>query len=482
MLFNIPIRKIRIGLLVLIGLLAVALVPAAVIGRSKYAPALAATGPLGTGVDCTTGTTFNLKTTNGYFSAPDGNQIYMWSYTMDGNDFQTPGPMLCVDEGDTVIVSLTNVAGTLTGATGAPLPDENASIIFPGQIDVSPSMVSGTGNSGLFTLEAESGETVEYTFTAGEPGTYLYESGTNQHKQVHMGLYGSLIVYSQFDEYDVDDEPVTRYAYNLKDAFGVDTGGDPASIYNPKTEYLFIFHEIDPELHAAVERDELYDVTDKLDRYWTMNGRSFPDIIAPNGADWLPGQPYSSLVVVEAHYPNAVLADGPEMYHPPYPLPGYFKPALIRYANAGWENHPFHPHGNNMQIIGRDGRRLSTSFNNFTITIASGQTYDLLFTWDDEDGWLRDDNKMPIGAHPIPDYLNRVYKDGSSFFSGDPYLGAPEANDYFPPDTTLYNICGEYYFPWHSHAIHEIQNFDEGFGGMLTAVAVLPAGRCGLEF
>ncbi len=461
MLFNIPIRKIRIGLLVLIGLLAIALVPAAVIGRSKYAPALAATGPLGTGVDCTTGTTFNLETTNGYFSAPDGNQIYMWSYTMDGNNFQTPGPILCVEENVPITVRLTNVAGSLHG--------ENASIIFPGQTGVGASMASGTGNAGLFTLEAEPGETVEYTFTPTEPGTYLYESGTNQHKQVHMGLYGALIVRSQYDT------PTEKFAYNLDD----DSAGDPASTYNPNTEYLFIFHEIDPELHVAVERDETYNPVDKLDRYWTMNGRSFPDIIAPNNAAWLPGQPYSSLVVVEAHYPNAGPGDGPR-YQPD------FKPALIRYANAGWENHPFHPHGNNMQIVARDGRKLDTSFENFTITIASGQTYDLLFKWEDEDGWMKDTNSMPISSNPIPDYLNRVYKDGSTFYSGDPYLGHPtDPTDNFPPDTTLYNICGEYYFPWHSHAIHEIQNFDEGFGGMLTAVAVLPAPAletCGVNF
>ena len=36
--------------------------------------------------------------------------------------------------------------------------------------------------------------TVTYTFTASQPGTYLYESGTNPHKQVHMGLYGALVV------------------------------------------------------------------------------------------------------------------------------------------------------------------------------------------------------------------------------------------------------------------------------------------------
>ena len=33
-----------------------------------------------------------------------------------------------------------------------------------------------------------------YTFTASNPGTYVYESGTDTGKQVQMGLYGALIV------------------------------------------------------------------------------------------------------------------------------------------------------------------------------------------------------------------------------------------------------------------------------------------------
>jgi hypothetical protein len=33
-------------------------------------------------------------------------------------------------------------------------------------------------------------------------------------------------------------------------------------------------------------------------RYWLYNGRSFPDTIAPNGAGWLPDQPYGSLIYI----------------------------------------------------------------------------------------------------------------------------------------------------------------------------------------
>ena len=40
------------------------------------------------------------------------------------------------------------------------------------------------------------------------------------------------------------------------------------------------------------------------------------------------------------------------------------------------------------------------------------------------------------------------------------------------------NVCGEWYFPWHSHALNEFTNFDEGFGGMGTLLRVDPPGGC----
>jgi FtsP/CotA-like multicopper oxidase with cupredoxin domain len=83
----------------------------------------------------------------------------MWGYATDPGSFQMPGPVLCVNEGDTVTVKLTNTA----------VP-EGVSIVFPGQTGVSAS----GGCAGLLTREASSTcGAVTYTFTADEPGTYL---------------------------------------------------------------------------------------------------------------------------------------------------------------------------------------------------------------------------------------------------------------------------------------------------------------------
>src|SRR5215475_9716463 len=73
------------------------------------------------GMVCLNGPTFNLVATSGTIHTPDGNTVFMWSYADSSGQFQYPGPFLCVNQGDTVTVNLTNN-----------LP-EASSIIFPGQ-------------------------------------------------------------------------------------------------------------------------------------------------------------------------------------------------------------------------------------------------------------------------------------------------------------------------------------------------------------
>jgi FtsP/CotA-like multicopper oxidase with cupredoxin domain len=415
------LRRIGLGSLILAGVLAFS------VSSTSAIPT-----PPAIGVVCTNGPTFSLTTATGYIYTPDGNSVYMWSYAPTGGSFQSPGPVLCVNQGDPVTVDLTNT-----------LP-EPVSIVFPGQTDVSATMMSGAGVTGTFTLEANTGETVRYTFLAGEPGTYLYESGSNPHKQVHMGLYGALIVRPDGDFGFGPD-----YAYNHTSAQ-----------FDTTREYLILLHEIDPDLHSAVEEGFAYDVTKFRPRYFTINGRAFPDTVADNNAPWLPSQPYGALVEVRA-------------------ATGGSQPALIRYANASMANHPFHPHGNHLKVIARDGRLLrgpideDTSFENFTRTIGSGQTYDLLFKWTEVDAWISPGG-TPVPV-TIPGLQNLVFKDGATFYSGDPELGE---QDELPVDVVTYNECGEFYFPWHSHALFEFTNFNEGFGGLATILRVDPPTGC----
>jgi FtsP/CotA-like multicopper oxidase with cupredoxin domain len=417
--------------------LVLALTVASAVGAAALPAATVHAAPPQTGMVCTNGAlngstrTFDLTANAGYIDTPDGNSILMWSYSVTDGHFQTPGPVLCANQGETVTVNLTNT-----------LP-EPVSIVFPGQQGVS---ASGSGLNGPLTTEAAADTattppgSVSYTFTAGNPGTYLYESGSDPAKQVEMGLYGALIV-----------RPTNGAGY----AYGASTQFDPSR------EYLLLLSEIDPDLHHAVETGGTYDFNTLHNRYFAINGRQFPDTIQDNGTGLLPNQPYGALVRLQ---PNTT----------PNPLP-----ALIRMINAGTLNHPFHPHGNHTREIAQDGRLLlnpdgsaAASTEHFGETIGSGQTKDYLIRWDDQDNWNPTSNPLPVAQ---PNYRNLMFKDGNTFYSGNPYLGYKGT---LPTGTAQQNLCGEWYFPLHSHALNEFANFDAGFGGMATLLRVDPPGGC----
>jgi hypothetical protein len=390
------------------------------------------------GMVCTNGPNFTLRATSGTIETPDGNSVFMWSYANDatGGNFQLPGPVLCVNQGDTVTITLNNS-----------LP-EATSIVFPGQEGVAAS----GGSAGDLTREAPAGGSVSYTFTAGAPGTYLYESGTNEAKQVEMGLYGALVV-----------RPAGHpdWAYN-----------NPSTQFDPSREYLLVFHEIDPELHKAVQDSTPYDLNQtRIYRYFTVTGRAFPDTIQNNGVPWLPTQPYGSLVRAK-----------------PYDATTNPLPALVRMVNAGVLNHPFHPHGFHLRVIAQDGRMFLTpsggdaSTEHFGDVVAAGATQDSLFWFKDKDKFCSGNactasgygaqNPVPV---TIPSYQNLTFKDNATWFSGSPYLGVKGT---LPNVVTSYNVCGEFYFPWHSHALNEFVNYDEGFGGLATLLRIDPPPGC----
>ncbi|MFQ5351629.1 MAG: multicopper oxidase domain-containing protein [Candidatus Binatia bacterium] len=401
------------------------------------------------------GVAFNLRAKVDHIQTPDGGAPLIWGYTA-GTRAQYPGPTLIVNEGDNVVVSLVN-----------DIPDLPVSIVFPGQDNVTT--IGGT--PGLMTQEAPADGTtvVTYTFTASHPGTYMYHSGTRPELEVEMGLFGALIVRPSLG---------SDHAYNHADSFF-------------DREYLFLHSEMDPRIHDTVEFEGVaaLDNTDYLanydPNYWFYNGRAAPDTLFPAGVPWLPTQPYNILPLMH---------------------PG--DKVLLRIIGGGRDMHPFHPHGNHVRIIARDGRLLESSpgagadlsHKIFTIPVAPGETFDTIFEWTgkglgydvygttadgpqfahdciDNDGDGFDDTNSEYCADhgkplpvTIPEGLELAF---GGFWSGSPFLGSSGA---LPPGEGGLNPGGGYTFPWHSHSEKEIINYGIFPGGQLTFVIVLDHG------
>ena len=407
--------------------------------------------------------TVDVSTLDGYISIPDGNTVYMWGYgfgTPDVAKYQHPGPTLCFTEGQAVTIVLHNT-----------LP-ENVSMMFPGQTAVLADGQPIQASANEFVQSAATNGTVTYTFTAVHPGTFIYESGTNMQKQVQMGLFGTIIVRPTMGN---------NYVYDWA-----------ATQFNPINDYTILLSEIDPDLHVRVEDavneynlnpgggySDTFDITLYHPRYWQINGRSFPDTIAPNHAAWLPTQPYGALLHIHPMV-NPAIGETADKGYQEYP-------SAVRTLNVGMLDHPLHMHGNHVQIIGRDGLALGAdaqpdlSYYKFNIMAGSGQAWDTLYRWTDVDGFDPVTNPVPYDVDTVtggnsdtllnPHNLNLLFKE-PNFFSGSPYLGyQANKND---GTVTSYNQCGEYYQIWHSHALNEAANYEAGFGGMITLERIDP--------
>lgn len=419
----------------------------AALGGIALALWLAAAGQAVAAIPGIPGPTFNLTARADYISTADGNSVLTWGYANGTGVMQYPGPPLVVNQGETVTITLTNTLAVPT------------SLVFPGQTGVSTNCGAIGTASGLMTCEAlPAGGTVTYTFTAAQPGTYLYHSGTQSALQVEMGLVGALIV----------RPAAANQAY-----------GHAGSAYD--REYLLLLTEMDPNIHNQVAQGNLSpDLTNYFPVQWFINGRNGMDTLLGDNVPLMPHQPYGSVVL--AH-------------------PG--EKVLVRLISAGRDLHPFHFHGNNVTVIARDGRLLESqpgvsgpdlAWSDFTITAVPGATYDALFQWTGKNlGWdiygttalnphtcTPDANGFDTTTRewcadhdqPIPVTLPNVQDVtvGMSY-SGSPYLGATGA---LPPGQGGYNPYAGYYFMWHSHTEKELTNNDIFPGGMMTMFVVVP--------
>lgn len=302
---------------------------------------------------------FSLTAKADYITVPEGSRIFMWGYADGDGNMQYPGPTLIVNQGDAVTVNLTNMIG------GVPV-----SIVFNGQDDVNAS----GGVQGALAREARYGETVTYTFTAANPGTYMYYSGSRPELATEMGLVGALIVRPT-----AGGIPIPNQAY-----------GDASSAFNQ--EFLFLLTEMDPNFHQMIEKGKMNEIDNAgyFPVIWFINGRAAPDTMLDSHTPLLPNQPYNCFPMT---HPN--------------------ERVLMRIIGAGRDLHPYHAHGNHSRVIARDGRLLestpgsgaNTGEFTFTNTSIPGSTIDAIFSWNGNNiGW-------DIYGHAIDEALNPLLNE-----------------------------------------------------------------------
>jgi FtsP/CotA-like multicopper oxidase with cupredoxin domain len=295
----------RTGVLLLAGfMLALILsVQGEALARPGLAPSAVPQMAMVSGLDCTT-SPCHLYATTGILPLPGVSSVEYWGYGTASGTPQLPGPTIIANQGETVEVILHNELA------------EKTALIFPGQampLDLT-GVDPGMDNSAT-----------PYSFTASNPGTYLYEAGLlpGAQYQVAMGLYGALIV-----------RPT-----GLPPAGFAGLAYDSASAYHD--EALLVLSEIDPALNDSAD-PAAFDMRDYEPRYWLINGQAYPDIV------------------------DTASAAGNEV--------------LLRYVNAGIVQHSMGALGVVQEILAIDGNPLDYPYTVAAATIGSGQTSDRMVT------------------------------------------------------------------------------------------------------
>lgn len=282
------------------------------------------------------------------------------------------GPVIVVNVGDSVTVNLQN---KLSEATG---------LHFQGQNMVPDTTGAPAGTATVFGARS-------YTFTAANPGTFLYEAALlpNTEYQTAMGLYGALIVrpapvpftgisvtptaagsVTRTDaaaSYASGSTLVADTAILATDVGAVVTGAGipfgttitavtdatsftmsaPAlAVYGASTavndEAVLVLSEIDPALNNSAS-PAAFDMRSYSPRYFLINGKAYPDT-AP----------------IASAAGNKV---------------------LLRYVNAGVKHHSMAVLGLRQNFVAKDASLLPTlTLNVAAETLAPGQTGDAIAT------------------------------------------------------------------------------------------------------
>ena len=300
-----PSRKAirRSSILLVLAVLAVSLPALVQSGAGATGPAIKAVPAV---IGIADAETINLCADEGTIDLPGVADVPIWGFSLDAGTgcgpATLPGPVLSVDVGDVVTVNLQNNLS------------EELSIVFPGQDLVPNAVVVSPGGSD------------SYTFTTSDPGTFLYEAGTNTSVQVAMGLYGALVV-----------RPLAAgQAY------------DPTTAYD--VEQVLVLSEIDANLNGT------------------------PD---PNDFDFV-GDP---TVYTDGYHPTYFLING-EAYPDTDPIAATTgESVLLRYVNAGLSHHTMTLLGKHQRVIAKDAfPTAATAYDAVAETVPAGSTLDALVT------------------------------------------------------------------------------------------------------
>ena len=263
---------------------------------------------------------------------------------------QISAPMMAFDEEDDITITLTNL-----GLLQRPDLFDGHTLHWHGFVNAIP-LFDGVPE---LSLSVPVGRDLAYFYRPHDAGTYMYHCHFEDVEHVQMGMTGMVLVRPKQNRTPVAGDPAgSKYAYN---------DGDGSTRYD--REFAFMITELWSAAHYRDAHIQVSDWTDYDPSFWLLNGRGYPDTVAPNGnpnvtaAGRLQYQPISSLVTCNAG-----------------------ERVLLRMANLGYQSHAMSVDSIDLRIVAKDASRLvgrdgTTNYlTTNTVDVGPGESRDVIFT------------------------------------------------------------------------------------------------------
>ncbi len=329
-------------------------------------------------------------------AAPAGKTTYVFGFrNMTGladnviatqkGKVQHSAPLLYFDQNDAIQINLTNL-----GLQQRPDLVDSHTIHWHGFRNALP-IFDGVPEMSVAT---PIGQTFPYYYHPTDPGTYMYHCHFEDVEHVQMGMEGIVFVRAAQNKTGVTQggqlvAPIARaaggtdanapFGYVYNDGVAL---GDPMSTAYDR-EYALFLGDMWAQAHYNDAHIQATDWSDYHADFYLMNGRSYPDTLAPNGG----GTDTSTGELISP-------SGRPDLQH--QPLSSLIQcnageRVLVRLVNLGYTQASMRLSGIPMHIVGKDATPLrgranglrtgaDTSYITDTVMIGAGESFDAIFT------------------------------------------------------------------------------------------------------
>ncbi len=237
------------------------------------------------------------------------------------------------------------------------------------------------------SLSVPIGRNFTYFYRPYDPGTYMYHCHFEDVEHVQMGMTGLLFVRPLQNTTNPTLYRSGKYAYN---------DGDGSTGYD--REFGMMLTEIFAEGHYRDAHIQTTDWTDFKASFWCLNGRSYPDTVAPN-APWADVTTISDGTARNRGYDpftgDVLAADGTTSlkFQPQSSLvtANHGDRVLLRLASLGYQNHAMTTDGVELKVVAKDASLLTVGgliteggrphpLITNTVDVGPGESRDVIFT------------------------------------------------------------------------------------------------------